>query len=304
MVTDASALEFGDNDEGKILDLEGGDICHYRYLLQLCSLVLGERFEAFDTVSETVEWLFDAEAIRCIKAAGQVRFTDSRTFQEGGYTFLRSSDGRTVVGIDHAPLGFGSIAAHGHADALSFQLYVDGKCILGDPGTYIYHCNLPKRNAYRMGCNHNTVWMQHAEQSQMMGAFLWGKKADTKLIFREFTDTQDCLKAECRWQNGVLHRREFLFDKERGLEIHDSLQATEGGFATLMLHPDCRVELQEGNIACIMSGGTEVKIACSSAPRLEKAWYSTEYGVEKETQKLVFALNNNELKTKIWIVKY
>ncbi len=40
---------------------------------------------------------------------------------------------------DAAPLGFLSIAAHGHADALSFILHVDGSPILVDPGTFMYH---------------------------------------------------------------------------------------------------------------------------------------------------------------------
>ena len=33
--------EFGDNDEGKIVDLVGGHTDHYNYVLQLLSLVLG-----------------------------------------------------------------------------------------------------------------------------------------------------------------------------------------------------------------------------------------------------------------------
>jgi hypothetical protein len=40
---------------------------------------------------------------------------------------------------DAAPLGFLSIAAHGHADALSFILHVDGSPILVDPGMFTYH---------------------------------------------------------------------------------------------------------------------------------------------------------------------
>lgn len=105
---------------------------------------------------------------------------ESRTFPDGGYSILKSNDGEIIIGIDHAPLGFGSIVAHGHANALSFQLYVSGKCILGDPGTFIYHCNINKRNEYRKINNHNTVWVNNEEQSQMMRAFLWGKKQKRK----------------------------------------------------------------------------------------------------------------------------
>lgn len=42
--------------------------------------------------------------------------SDACCFKEGGNTFLRDGQDRVLIGIDHAALGFGSIAAHGHAD--------------------------------------------------------------------------------------------------------------------------------------------------------------------------------------------
>jgi hypothetical protein len=40
---------------------------------------------------------------------------------------------------DHGPLGFLSVAAHGHADALSLEVRCGGVDVLADPGTYCYH---------------------------------------------------------------------------------------------------------------------------------------------------------------------
>jgi hypothetical protein len=304
LVGETDALEFGDNDEGKILDLQGGDICHYRYLLQLCSMVLDVRYDDFTSLSETLRWLFAQEEIERVLQLPQKRIEKSMCFSEGGYSFLRSNNQRVVIGIDHAPLGFGSIAAHGHADALSFQLYVDGKCILGDPGTYIYHCNLPKRNDYRRSMNHNTVWVKQAEQSCMMGAFLWGKKAETHVQQVSFKDAEDTLQAECIWQNGYRHERYFRFNKKDTLSIKDTLQATEPGFVSLMVHPECTVAV-EGNTAILTHGSTVVRISAEeNAPEIQAAWYSTEYGKETKSKRLVFALKNNKIETTIWIEKY
>ncbi len=304
MVSETRACEFGDNDEGKILDLEGGDICHYRYLLQLCSMVLGKRFESFGRVSETIAWLYPLAEIASVKEMPLWEATESRTFGQGGYTFLRSHDGKVMIGIDHAPLGFGSIAAHGHADALSFQLYVDGKCILGDPGTYIYHCNLQKRNEYRQSQNHNTVCaMNEEEQSQMMGAFLWGKKAETRLVKSSLSAEGDTLQGECRWQNGFVHTRSFDFDREHRLVMDDAFEATAQGYASLVLHPDCQVTLTDG-AAVIERDGITVRIEADALPEIADACYSEEYGKEEKTKKLVYKLNNNKLKSTIWIEKY
>lgn len=303
MVNDTEACEFGDNDEGKIIDLEGGDISHYRYLLQLCSLVLGIRFSSFSVVSETISWLFTEKEIEECEALPIYLVAESRTFEQGGYSFLRSKDGQIVIGIDHAPLGFGSIAAHGHADALSFQLYVKGKCIFGDPGTFIYHCNLPKRNEYRRSRNHNTVWVEDEEQSQMMGAFLWGKKAETSLMNKNFTTEEDFLQAECNWHNGNKHIRTFKFDKKECLEITDRLKSSQNGYATLMLYPVCEVFEENGNII-ISRDDIKLKISADAVPMITDAWYSTEYGKEEQTKKIVYQLKNNNLKIKIWIEKY
>ena len=88
---------------------------------------------------------------------------------------MRSSDGSILIGIDHAALGFGTIAAHGHADALSFQILKDGKRIFIDPGTYIYHhCQIEERNIFRRTDHHNTVMINGEEQSQVLGGFSFG----------------------------------------------------------------------------------------------------------------------------------
>ena len=55
------------------------------------------------------------------------------------------------------PLGYLSIAAHGHADALSFVLNIGDREILVDPGTYAYHTDPAWRRYFRSTLAHNTV---------------------------------------------------------------------------------------------------------------------------------------------------
>ena len=58
--------------------------------------------------------------------------------------------------VDAGPLGYLSIAAHGHADALSFVLNVGDREILVDPGTYAYHTDPAWRRYFR-----STLRAQH-----------------------------------------------------------------------------------------------------------------------------------------------
>ena len=271
---------FGDDDEGKVLDLKGGAVDHYRYVLQLCSLVVeGDvRYDAFEEVEETIGWLFNETEIERCKALPLYDNTKSRIFVAGGYSLLRSNDQRVVVGIDHAPLGFGSIAAHGHADALSFQLFVDERPVFIDPGTYIYHCWLDKRNDYRKSINHNTVTIHNTEQSEMLGAFLWGKKAQTRLTTTLLSQEQQTIGAETMGMSGVKHARRFVL-KDHTLTIEDEFERECPWVATFLLAPDIRPQLSAGQATCKTFSLTSQ----TGEMTIDKAWASSAYGLETPT---------------------
>src|SRR5690606_16428469 len=83
----------------------------------------------------------------------------TRAFPHGGYYVLGRSFGapdevRAV--FDAGPLGFLSIAAHGHADCLSMTLSVAGREQLVDPGTYVYHAEREWRDYLRGPAAPNT----------------------------------------------------------------------------------------------------------------------------------------------------
>ena len=68
-------------------------------------------------------------------------------YPDGGYVVLGS--GAIHLVFDAGPLGYLGIAAHGHADALSFCLALDGDWWLVDPGTYAYHSAPEWRDYFR-----------------------------------------------------------------------------------------------------------------------------------------------------------
>lgn len=278
MISDNHAIEFGDNDEGKILDLEGGsDFNHYVTVLQLASLVLSRRYHSFSVICENVNWLFPAKEIDAVRNLPLVDTSESRTFPDGGYSFLRSRDNRTVVAVDHAPLGFGSIAAHGHDDALSFQLYHDGKPVLGDPGTGIYHCNLPLRNRLRDSLHHNTVTINNLGGAEMLGAFLWGRHPSTSLFISDLAPEIDTVIADTTGLSGLRHRRKFTFDKlTPALIIDDDFEHDCDWTATFICAPGINITL-DGNTARLSDLFT---ISTSSGiMTVEQGEYSPHYGI-------------------------
>ena len=293
------SCEFGDNDEGKILDLQGGETNHYNYVLQLCSLLLNKRYHSFDTIHENIYWLFSEKKIKDIKELILYDNTFSRCFKIGGNSFLRDSQNKVLIGIDHAALGFGSIAAHGHADALSFQMLINGIPIFIDPGTYIYHCNLNARNEFRKTINHNTVCINHKDQSEMLGAFLWGKKAHCILDYYDFNDQKDVIKAHHDGYSPIIHQRTFEWNKkELKFKIIDAINRNAEWCTTFMLNNCCGIKqigekdihiLIEEKTICILHINSPIKRINISKSHISKAYGFIEeanairlYGKEKE----------------------
>lgn len=111
-------------------------------------------------------------------AAGYPRIYP-KIYKSGGYAILRA--GRTHLVFDAGPLGYPSIAAHAHADALNVCLALGKEWWLVDPGTYCYHGE-PQWRAYFRGTRaHNTITLDGADQSIMAGPFLWLRHARARL---------------------------------------------------------------------------------------------------------------------------
>ena len=148
-----------------------------------------------------------------------------RVFPQGGYALLGGGD--ALVLFDAGHLGYPSIAAHGHADALSFCLSIAGEWWLVDPGTYAYHSEPAWRDYFRGSAAHNTVTVDGHDQSRIGGPFLWldhacawleGHGADAVHQWVEGVHT-----GYARY--GIRHRRRLeFFPEEARLEVSDTLE--------------------------------------------------------------------------------
>ena len=159
------------------------------------------------------------------------------TFPEGGYTIIRATrrDRRYELVFDHGPLGYLSIAAHGHADALALILGVDGEPILVDPGTYLYHSGAEWRDWFRGTRAHNTLSLGGVDQSIISGPFNWSSHARTALTSDASTPANGAAASAppfgwsigaahdgYRKRFGVVHRRD-LRECETGFIVEDRL---------------------------------------------------------------------------------
>jgi hypothetical protein len=144
--------------------------------------------------------------------SGAAALDGVKTFAEGGYTIVREmrAGKKLFFMIDHGPLGYLSIAAHGHADANAFVLSLDDEEIFVDPGTYLYHSGAAWRDWFRGTRAHNTLAVADADQSSIAGPFNWSHKARARLETAEVgRDWRLCSAHDGYCERfGVEHQRE------------------------------------------------------------------------------------------------
>ncbi len=129
--------------------------------------------------------------------------------------------------FDAGPLGYLSLAAHGHADALSFCLAVDGDWWLVDPGTYAYHSEPRWRDYFRGTSAHNALVVDGLSQSEMGGAFLWTRHAGASIQSSGMDSALQFVEGMHNGylSQGVIHRRRIEFSpQEKCVVIQDILE--------------------------------------------------------------------------------
>jgi hypothetical protein len=199
-----------------------------------------------------------------------------RIFPDGGISIWRGEiNGRRVdLTFDHGPLGYLSIAAHGHADALSLTLDIDGEPVLVDPGTWLYGSGGAWRDWFRSTPAHNTLNIDGKSQSIIAGAFNWSHKAVATLVeSRPEPDWRLTARHDgYRRRFGVLHERaishqatgvlvtdrlhggtqvaEIVFQLAQGLTAgtdHDSVRIMRGREALMTIRfPDAAITVASG----------------------------------------------------------
>lgn len=227
-------------------------------------------------------------------------------FEDAGLYLLTQQRGmpeEVFMLADAGPHGYLSIAAHGHADALSFTLSLGGQPMLIDPGTYAYHTDVNWRKYFRGTAAHNTVMIDGQDQSTQQGAFLWSQKAKTTVERWTLTENGAELIASHDGYSrlGVMHQRRLTLDGSR-IVIEDTLEGAETHEITFSLHlaPECSVEKVSANIVLIKRDQAVLRVALPSdfsislvrgAERL--GWYSPKFGVRRETHTIVAQLNHS-----------
>jgi hypothetical protein len=210
-------------------------------------------------------------------------------FPNGGYTTVR--EGPMLLVFDHGPLGYLSIAAHGHADALSIWLHVDGAPLLVDAGTYRYHGAGPVRDTFRGTAAHNTLTVAGADQSEIAGPFNWSRKANCRVL--SVSDAPWAVEAEHDGyvkRFGCRHRRRIESAGPLGFSVIDTLVGAGGPWpvsAGFLVAPGNEVRYEGG--IWLIGGKLRLNYKGPLQAEIQEAEYSPSMGRIESTLRLVFS---------------
>lgn len=218
----------GDADDGYAVRLsQENGFCPYRSLLVTGSILFNRADfkQKTGTLDDKTAWLLGEKAQEKFNAIGRepsVKLLPvHRAFHSGGYYILgqefeQPNEIRMVV--DAGPLGYQSIAAHGHADALAIYLSIGGREFLVDPGTYSYHAEKVWRDYFRGTSAHNTIKVDGQDQSVIGGSFMWMEKANTQCDLWTLDPEEEQFSGEhdgyMRLSDPVKHQRTIVFSKK------------------------------------------------------------------------------------------
>ena len=149
--------------------------------------------------------------------------------------YIRLEHGPAVVIFDAAEMGPAYQPGHGHADALSFELSVEGRRMLVNSGTSTYEKS-PDRLLERGTAAHNALRVDGLDQSEMWGAFRVGGRAH---CFDIRTDHQRFAEASHtgyqRLSQPLTHRRRIELGQQEAI-ITDTLNGRGEHLVEIFFH--------------------------------------------------------------------
>jgi hypothetical protein len=312
--------QYGDEDDGKCFIFDNSEnFNNFRSLLTSGAIIFRDPMlksgsNGFDLKNQL---LFGESGRVIFNSIPDINYIRSTKFftEEGHFIFRKQENGGEIyLHFDAAPLGYLSIAAHGHADALAFILHVDGHPVFIDSGTYVYHTE-PEWRQYFIGTlAHNTISVDHKNQAVNGGPTLWIKHYKTSILDHDSDGNIERIKATHNGYNkeNAQHIRELAFDRiNNEFHILDTIVVRRKRKISVEIpfhiHPSVDVTFKDDNCYHLSAKNvrnTELIIDEKLDPVIVKGqtepkilgWYSGSF-LKKEATKVIYCKTHIESTT-------
>jgi hypothetical protein len=188
---------------------------------------------------------------------------------ESGYRKFSNINYECVVDVGKIAVDYQP--GHGHADALSFVLYVKGQPVFVECGISTYQIG-KRRSFERSTAAHNTLVYNNLNQSQIWDGFRVGERAKVKI--EKDTHRQIIASHNGYKKLGGTHQREFLFDEN----VITNKSAVNGiCMVYFHFHPSLPVSVKNNEI--IIGQNIKMKLINALSCELENYNFATQYNL-------------------------
>jgi hypothetical protein len=210
---------FGDDDGGRVFNPRRNRTERMTDPLALGAVMYSNEMHTGDfsaaRLTEEAIWLFGDQAVDILARSKTISPAGSVAFPDGGvYVLADSQPYAQAMVVDAGPQGVGR-SGHGHADALSVRLTMDGRRWLVDAGSGVY---IPKdpadRDTFRGTGAHNTMRVDGLNQAIADEPFSWTHlpttQAENWVAGNSFTYFAGSHDGYAQLADPLIHRRHVL----------------------------------------------------------------------------------------------
>ncbi|WP_299883694.1 alginate lyase family protein [uncultured Lacinutrix sp.] len=279
---------YGSNDGALFFKFTSDDFRNYKSQLNDLRSVLEKKTY---TKNESAFWY----GLNKVDVVDYIPPNTINSFKKGGYYIIQDQDVKTFIRCGkYKDRPFQS-------DNLHLDIWINGKNILRDSGSYKYNTKKEFIN-YFNGCEgHNTVSVSGENQMLKGSRFIWYnwvKEAQAKLTKeRDFFKFQGKIRAFKSIANNIYHNRSFTkVIGENKWEVVDVIENAKNKtiYQYWHINPDF-----EDTITIDAFDVDNRKLE----PLIEEKWFSGYYGVKERSIRFTFATNKNSFRTTIKIDK-
>jgi hypothetical protein len=285
---DGLLANVGDDDDARVLAFDPRPARDARPLLSVAAAWFDDSGlkPAAESVPTALVWLLGGPGIAAwtrMKAQPPA----SRFFADGGVVVVRRDD--NFLWMDVGEVGLAGRGGHGHNDLLSFELVVDGRPLVVDPGCFVYTGDARARDLFRSTPYHNGLRIDSREIAPLQGMWRIAPDAVPAGVAVRFEGAVAEISAGHhgyqRLADPVVHARTVRFDAQTAaLSCIDALTCRGPHRVERFLHFAPGVELKiEASGARVSDGGAawDIRWDADTTARVEEGWVSESYGVRE-----------------------
>ena len=319
--------KYGDEDDGKVLVVSSNS--HFNNFLSILisgAIIFKDRqFKIINNKFDFKNWLLwgnNGSNIYDTLEYSNNELKSAFYKEEGHFIFRKTYKAdphkEIYMHFDAAPLGFLSIAAHGHADALCVALSLDGNPILVDTGTYTYHTEKNWRKYFVSTIAHNTICIDNINQAQYIGPTMWLHHYDVEVLNAIQNAESEIVSARHSGYNKIncSHKRTVEFNLQKEIfTITDQVNVNNEShkiFQPWHLHPEVIIEKINTNTFILQHNKAHRKVKVEFSQLLNiniikgqtepiMGWYSPSFLKKEVTPVLYGSLETNSLQKIIFI---